>query len=54
MRGLETDHVISGPMSGLTNNALEMYIKQTNRYIDSMTDQAQRAKNKMVKLVEIG
>ena len=45
MRGLETDHVISGPMRGLEKNLMGIDIRQTNRHVDSMTDPAQRAES---------
>ena len=51
MRGLETDHVISGPMRGL-NKCMEdghhtdhQKNKQRDRHVGSMTDPAQRAKS---------
>ena len=38
MRGLQTDHVISGPMIGLEEkNAWGMDIRQTNRQTDMLT-----------------
>ena len=43
MRGLETNHVISGPMRGLEENAHVLDIRQTDRYVDSMTDPAKMA-----------
>ena len=51
MKGLETDHVIAGPMRGLqktmenghqTDNQTN---KQTDRHVNSMTDPAQRAES---------
>ena len=45
MRGLGTDHVISGPMRGLKKTASDGANKQTNRqtsgHRDSMTESAQ-------------
>ena len=38
MRGLETDHVISGPMRGLKKIALEMDIRQTNKQTNRQTN----------------
>ena len=46
MRGLVTDHVISGPMRGLTKNCIrwrKQTDKQTDRHGDSMTESAQWA-----------
>ena len=45
MRGLETDHVISGPMRGLKKciGNGHQTDRQTDRHVDSMTDPAQRA-----------
>ena len=48
MRGLKTDHVISGPTRGLKNKRMgngHQTEKQTNRHVDSMTDPAQRAES---------
>ena len=44
MRGLEADHVISGPMRGLTKKAWGMDT-QTHRHCDYYTDPAQRAES---------
>ena len=58
MRGLETDHVISGPMRGLKKTTWGMYITQTNRqtdrHVDSMTDTAQRAESVKMSFCKIG
>ena len=52
MRGLETDHVISGPMRGLKNvwgsDIRQTYRQteiQTDRHVNSMTDPALRAES---------
>ena len=52
MRGLETNHVISGPMRGLKQSACGMDIKQTDKRVDSMTDPAKRAES--VKILHTG
>ena len=41
MRGLETDHVISGPMRDLKQNAWGMDFTQTDGHVNSITDPAQ-------------
>ena len=50
--GLETDHVISGPMRGLRNEwGMEITQtdrqtdRQTQRHVNSMTDTAQRTES---------
>ena len=51
MRGLETDHVISGPMTGLKTHGDQTLDKhtdkqiQTDRHVNSMTDPALRAES---------
>ena len=41
MRGLETDHVISGSIRGLKKNALDGTNRQTDRHGNTMADSAQ-------------
>ena len=46
MRGLGTDHVISGPIQGLEKKtASDCANRQTSGHCDSMTESAQRGAN---------
>ena len=49
MRGLETDHVISGPMKGLGKTYRMGRGQHTNGHRDSMTDPAQRAESVQIR-----